>query len=111
MAGSACAALRDEARDARRDAEQAATETKESLQEARDDTGKAIGLCAITAGGFAAGLAAGLASTPACLSGIWEAATSWCDVRDSGKEAVDATAAAAEAQRAYLDCLNDHKRS
>lgn len=110
MAGADCSTLRDEARDARREAETTTTDTKEDLHEAREDTGKAIALCATTAGGFAAGLAAGIATTPACLGGIWEAVTSWCDVRDSGKEAVDAAEAAADAQTAYLACLNDHKR-
>lgn len=107
---AACDTLRDEARDARRDVEDAATQTKEDLHEAREDTGKAIALCATTAGGFAAGIAAGIATTPACLGGIWEAATSWCDARDSGRSALAATTAAKDAQAAYLACLNDHKR-
>ncbi len=105
-----CDTLRDAARDARRDAEDAAEETKEALQEAKKETGKAIGLCSASAAAFAAGIAAGIATTPACLVGIWDAATSWCDVRDSGRDAVEETAAAKDAQAAYLACLNEHKR-
>lgn len=107
---AACDALAEEAEAARERAEEAASETKDELQEARTDTLQAISVCGVAAGGFAAGLAAGIAAAPACLATAWEAVTSWCDVRESGRSTGEAAKEASAAQTAYLACLNNHKK-
>ena len=63
------------------------------------------------AGALAANIGLGLLATPNCVESVWEAVTSWCEVREAGKDATEAAEAAADVQAEYLICLNDHKRS
>lgn len=113
---AACDTLADAAQQAREQAEEAARATKDDVLDAWGDTRKAVATCgaiiggAIATGGLA-GIAVGLAGGEACIGGLWDAATSWCDARESGGEAGAAAEAAKDAQAAYLACLNDHKRS
>lgn len=106
-----CDTLADAAEQAREQAEEAATEVKDEVEDAWDDTRKATQACVAAVGGFAVNIGLGLLATPTCLEGVWEAVTSWCEVREAGGDAGEAAKAAKEAQAAYLACLSDHKRT
>lgn len=112
-----CDTLKQDAEQAREQAENSLKETKDDLGDALTDTGKALGICtavigtAVGSGGLLGAIAVGLTAGEACIDGIWEAATSWCEVRESVGEAGDASQTAKDAQAAYLACLNDHKRT
>jgi hypothetical protein len=111
-----CDPLKDAAELAREQAEAALKETKDDVGEALADTGKALGICTAVIGtaagsGILGAIAVGLTAGEACIDGIWDAATSWCEVRESIGDAGEAGQAAKDAQAAYLACLNDHKRT
>lgn len=108
---AACDTLADEAKVARQKADEAGDATQEEFSEAWHETRKATGACAAAIGGFSVNIGLGLLAAPTCIEGIWDAVTSWCDVRESAETAGEEVAAAAEAQAAYLACLNDHKRT
>ncbi len=111
-----CDTLKDAAEQAREQAEDSLKDTKNDVGDALADTGKALGICTAVIGtaaasGILGAIAVGLTAGEACIDGIWDAATSWCEVRESVGDARDASGAAKDAQAAYLACLNDHKRT
>ncbi|MGB3827811.1 MAG: hypothetical protein WA962_03470 [Ornithinimicrobium sp.] len=112
---AACDSLAEVAEQAREEAEEAAKETKDEVLDAWGETRKAVATCGAIIGGSIAtgglaGIGIGLAGGEACIGGLWDAATSWCDAREAAGEASDAAQAATNAQGEYLKCLNDHKR-